>query len=116
MRNQKGPARAKLFEVLKRAIRLPVAAARFLSRCISCYAQFQHEYNELAQLDDLGLRDIGLSPTDVAVITRQPTWRRCWQSVRSCPNRRCRSRPVCKTECRRSGKLAENASPAAARR
>ena len=74
--------------------------ARLLARCISCYVQLRHEHNELARLGDHSLRDIGLSPHDVAVITKRPIWRRCWQSVLSCSRRRCRVNSQCVAECR----------------
>jgi len=102
MRNRKSSAGAKLFRGLKLSALLAVAAVRFLARCISCYLQIHHECDELAQLNHRSLRDIGLTPTDVVMVTRQPIWRRCWQSVRSCPNQRCRSSSVCIAECRRA--------------
>jgi uncharacterized protein YjiS (DUF1127 family) len=57
-------------------------------------------HNELARLGDRGLRDIGLTPFDAQVILRRPIWRRCWQSVWSCPNKRCRNGSICMAECR----------------
>jgi uncharacterized protein YjiS (DUF1127 family) len=102
MRNDESSLEAKLFRGLKLAMLLAVTAARFLARYVSCYIQTQHEYNELARLNHQSLRDIGLSPTDVAVMTGRPIWRRCWQSVRSCPNRSCRASSLCVAECRRT--------------
>lgn len=102
MRDEKHSVGATLVEGVKRPTRLAVAVLRFLARCISCYMQIHHECEELAQLNHRGLRDIGLTSTDVAVMTRQPIWRRCWQSVRSCPNRRCHDSSVCMTECRQT--------------
>lgn len=102
MGNDESSLEAKLLRGLKLSTVLAVAAVRFLARYISCYMQTQHEYNELARLNHRSLRDIGLTPTDVAVMTRRPIWRRCWQSVRSCPNRRCRGSSMCIAECRRT--------------
>jgi hypothetical protein len=57
-------------------------------------------YAELARLCDRGLRDIGLTPFDAQVILRRPIWHRCWQSARSCPNKRCRNGSICMADCR----------------
>jgi uncharacterized protein YjiS (DUF1127 family) len=92
---------SKLGDGLKQAALSAVASIRFLARCASCCMQLRHEYNELAQLSDRSLRDIGLTSFDAQVILQRPIWRRCWQSVRSCPNRRCRNSSTCIAECRR---------------
>jgi uncharacterized protein YjiS (DUF1127 family) len=85
---------------LKAAALWAIAVARLLARCVSCYTQFQREHNELAQLGCQDLHDIGLTRYDVRFITRRPIWRHCWQSVRSCPNKRCRFSSICTAECR----------------
>jgi uncharacterized protein YjiS (DUF1127 family) len=100
MRNATISSGSKLGDGLKQAALSAVASIRFLARCVSCYMQLQHEYNELARLSDRGLRDIGLTPFDAQVILRRPIWRRCWQSVRSCPNKRCRNGSICMADCR----------------
>ena len=77
-----------------------VAGFRLMARCVSCYLQIQHERNELARRSRESLRDIGMTPQDVDVLIRRPIWRRCWQSVRMCPDSRCRGRIICAAECR----------------
>lgn len=100
MRNAKTSLGSKVINGLKLGALWAVAGVRLLARCASCYMQLQQEYNELARMNDNNLRDIGLARHDVEVIVRRPIWRRCWQSVRSCPNKRCRSRTMCIAECR----------------
>lgn len=87
---------------LKQAALSAVAIVRLLARCASCYMQILREHDELASLSYRSLRDIGLSPQDVQALTQRPIWRRCWQSVRSCQNKRCLGSASCKAECRLS--------------
>jgi len=91
----------KLGDGLKQTPLRAVANARFLARCVSCYMQVQREYNELAEMNYLCLRDIGLTPHDVKAMTRPPVWRRCWRWVLSCPSLRCRGSAMCVGDCRR---------------
>jgi uncharacterized protein YjiS (DUF1127 family) len=83
-----------------RVLATVVARFRLMARCVSCYLQIQHERNELARLNRETLRDIGMTPQDVDVLNRRPILRQCWQSVRLCPDSRCRSRIICAAECR----------------
>jgi uncharacterized protein YjiS (DUF1127 family) len=101
MSNAKISAGLKFGDGLKQAALSAVASIRFLARCASCYMQLRCEYEELARLSYRSLRDIGLTPEDVAAITARPIWRRCWQSVRACPSKRCGAGSICMTECRR---------------
>jgi uncharacterized protein YjiS (DUF1127 family) len=101
MRNAKISAGLKLGDGLWQAALSAVASIRFLARCVSCYMQLRREYEELARLSYRSLRDIGLTPDDVAAITARQIWRRCWQSVRACPSKRCSAGSICMAECRR---------------
>jgi uncharacterized protein YjiS (DUF1127 family) len=100
MRNATISPESKLGDGVKQAGLSALASIRLLARCISCYTQLRREYDELERLSYRSLRDIGLTPNDVAFMTRRPIWRRCWRSVRSCPNKRCRGSSVCIADCR----------------
>jgi uncharacterized protein YjiS (DUF1127 family) len=102
MRKENKLLASNLDRALKQAAVWAVAAVRLLARCISCYIQLHREYDELARLSYRSLREIGLSPHDVSAITGRPIWPRCWQSVRSCSNKRCRGSSLCIAECRRT--------------
>jgi uncharacterized protein YjiS (DUF1127 family) len=103
MRNEKSSLGSNLGHSFNVATLRAVAAVRLLARCVTCYMQIRREYDELAQLGRRSLRDIGLTPYDVQVIVRRPIWRRCWQSVRACPNKRCPSSSICRADCRLIG-------------